>query len=74
MAVSKNWQGKQIGKKLALAAIEYAKSRNANEIVLETSRKLEAAVALYQQLGFVTEGKLTDSKYERSTIKMKLAL
>ncbi len=74
MAVTESAQGKQIGKKLALAAIEFSKNKNARELVLETSRKLESAVALYQKLGFVIESKLGTSKYERPTIKMKLTL
>jgi DNA-binding MarR family transcriptional regulator/ribosomal protein S18 acetylase RimI-like enzyme len=74
MAVSKDSQGKQIGKKLALSAIDFAKNKNANEIVLETSRKLESAVALYKKLGFITESKLLSSEYERATIHMKLKL
>ncbi len=34
MAVNENYQGKQIGKKLALAAIEAPKLRKANKIIL----------------------------------------
>lgn len=74
MAVTESAQGKQIGKKLALAAIHFSQNNNAKELVLETSRKLESAVALYQKLGFVIESKLGSSKYERPTIKMKLRL
>lgn len=74
MAVTQKSQGKQIGKKLAHAAIEFAKNKNAREVTLETSRKLEPALALYHQLGFIIESKLTVSKYERGTITMKLDL
>lgn len=74
MAVTESAQGRQIGKKLALAAIEFSKRKHAEELVLETSRKLESAVALYHKLGFVTDSKLGSSKYERPTIKMKLFL
>jgi len=74
MAVSQNSQGKQIGKKLALAAIEFAKRKNARKVVLETSRKLEAALALYHKLGFIIESKLAPSKYQRTTIQMTLDL
>lgn len=74
MAVTARAQGKQIGKKLALAVIEFSKNKNAKEIVLETSRKLQSAMALYQKLGFVTESKLMPGKYERCTITMKLNL
>jgi DNA-binding MarR family transcriptional regulator/N-acetylglutamate synthase-like GNAT family acetyltransferase len=74
MAVKENSQGKQIGKKLGLAVIAFAKKNDAKEIVLESSRKLESAMALYRKLGFAIESKITPSKYERETVKMKLSL
>ena len=74
MAVTERSQGKQIGKRLALAAIDFCKKNKAKELTLETSRKLEQAMGLYQKLGFVIESKLSPSKYERCTIQMKLIL
>jgi DNA-binding MarR family transcriptional regulator/predicted GNAT family N-acyltransferase len=74
MAVNEKSQGKQIGKKLALAVIEFSKKRKAKKIVLDTSRKLEPALALYHKLGFVIESKLSAGKYHRTTIQMKLDL
>jgi DNA-binding MarR family transcriptional regulator len=74
MAVNQKSQGKQIGRKLGLAAIEFCKNKNAKEIVLDTSRKLEPALALYRKLGFVIESKLSPSKYARTTVQMKLLL
>lgn len=75
MAVTEKVQGKQIGKKLALAVIGFAYSKGARRIVLETSRKLGPAVNLYTNLGFeyVKTGP-AESKYKRTTIKMKLDL
>ena len=75
MAVTEKAQGRQIGKKLALAVIGFAYSKGAKQIILETSRKLGPAVNLYTGLGF--EYIKTDrdkSKYKRTTIKMKLDL
>jgi DNA-binding MarR family transcriptional regulator/N-acetylglutamate synthase-like GNAT family acetyltransferase len=76
MAVAEKSQGKQIGKKLALSAIELAKSKNAKKIFLETSKKLTAACNLYSKLGFeqvpYPEGE--QIKYRRCTIKMELEL
>jgi ribosomal protein S18 acetylase RimI-like enzyme len=72
MAVNETYQGKQIGKKLALAAIEEAKSKKANKIILYSNTKLEPAIALYRKLGF--EEVPLDGPYKRSDIKMELRL
>lgn len=76
MAVTEKAQGRQIGKKLALAAIDRAKKDNADLIFLETSTRLQAACGLYKKLGFeqveYDEGEA--SKYGRASIKMKLKL
>lgn len=72
MAVNENYQGKQIGKKLALAAIEEAKAKNANKIILYSNTKLATAITLYRKLGFVEVP--LDGPYKRSDIKMELKL
>lgn len=74
MAVTQDHQGKQIGKKLGFAAIDFCKNKNAKEITLETSMKLITALALYQKLGFAIEKRNTPSKYERGTVFMRLKL
>ena len=74
MAVTEKAQGRQAGKKLALAAIGFAYSKGAKTLYLETSRKLIAAVNLYEKLGFEYVPHNADSKYKRETIKMKLDL
>ncbi|MFA5012740.1 MAG: GNAT family N-acetyltransferase [Ignavibacteria bacterium] len=76
MAVSEEYQGKEIGKKLAKEAIKKAVSLGAVKIVLETSLKLEKAVKLYKKLGFeeVNYDANTKTRYERPTIKMELNL
>jgi DNA-binding MarR family transcriptional regulator/GNAT superfamily N-acetyltransferase len=74
MAVTEKAQGKQLGRKLALTAIAYARERQASQLVLETSHKLLPALELYRQLGFVPEPGLPRSKFSRSTVKMKLKL
>jgi serine phosphatase RsbU (regulator of sigma subunit)/ribosomal protein S18 acetylase RimI-like enzyme len=73
MAVSENYQGRQIGKKIALEAIERAKSLGAKKIVLETNNMLNKAVNLYKKLGFTEVKYETDDKslYERPTFKME---
>ena len=74
MAVTEKARGKQAGKKLALAAIGFAYSKGAKFLVLETSQKLHAAVGLYENLGFEYISNDGVSKYERTTIKMKMDL
>lgn len=74
MAVTEKFQGRQIGKKLALTAIGFAVSKKAKVIVLETSNKLMAALNLYKKLGFEQIPNDHPEKYKRCTIKMKLEI
>jgi putative acetyltransferase len=53
MAVAKESRGQQVGRKLALAAIEQAKEADAKKLVLLTSPRLTAACNLYRSLGFI---------------------
>jgi DNA-binding MarR family transcriptional regulator/N-acetylglutamate synthase-like GNAT family acetyltransferase len=76
MAVTEKAQGRQVGKRLALVAIEKAKSLGGRTILLNTNSKLVVANNLYRQLGFVQ----IDPKprkglgYRRPTITLKLDL
>jgi ribosomal protein S18 acetylase RimI-like enzyme len=72
MAVQENFRGLNVGKKLAYAAIEEAKRRGAEKIILYSNTRLETAIALYRKIGF-TEVPL-DGPYKRSDIKMELLL
>ena len=76
MAVSESFQGRHIGKELALNAIGIASATKAKKIELETSLKLEKAVNLYRKLGFkeVKYSKNDNTRYERPTIKMELKI
>jgi DNA-binding MarR family transcriptional regulator/L-amino acid N-acyltransferase YncA len=74
MAVAPEFQGRQAGKKLTLAAIEMAKTKKARELVARTSPKLEAANKLYRSLGFEYGGKDKSHDYQRPTILLKLNL
>jgi ribosomal protein S18 acetylase RimI-like enzyme len=74
MGVTEKYQGKQIGKKLALTVIGFAVAKNAKSIFLETSNKLTAALSLYKKLGFEQVPNDKPEKYRRCTIKMKLDL
>ncbi|HMS65716.1 MAG TPA: helix-turn-helix domain-containing GNAT family N-acetyltransferase [Ignavibacteria bacterium] len=74
MAVSEKFQGKQIGKCLALAAIEKVKSLKAEILFLETNSTLIPALNLYRKLGFIQVEQRNQSEYKRSTLKMELDL
>ena len=72
MGVTAKYQGRQIGKKLALTVIGFAVAKNAKSVFLETSSKLTAALNLYKKLGFEQVPNDHPEKYKRCTIKMKL--
>ncbi len=76
MAVSPAARGRGIGRRLAGAVIAAARARGAPQLFLETSPKLEAAIGLYESLGFrrVPEGPLGPAKYRRCSIAMILDL
>jgi len=52
MAVTEKYQGLKIGEKLAIVAIDKARSLGEKSIFLETNSKLVHAIKLYKKLGF----------------------
>jgi ribosomal protein S18 acetylase RimI-like enzyme len=72
MAVDEKFQGKKIGRSLAMAALAEAKQAGAKKIFLYSNTKLLPAIALYRKLGF-REVPL-DGPYKRTDIKMELIL
>jgi ribosomal protein S18 acetylase RimI-like enzyme len=76
MAVTRQAQGRQAGRKLALAAIERAKKVGAKRLVLMTSPQLTAASNLYRSLGFaeVSLAQPWATAYKRESIAMTLDL
>ena len=75
MAVTEKVQGKQIGKRLGLAIIDKAKSLSATKLVLESNKKLDKALNLYRNLGFVERSRpFQKSAYQRSDVYMELEL
>jgi ribosomal protein S18 acetylase RimI-like enzyme/predicted transcriptional regulator len=52
VSVSEKYQGRQIGKKLAIEAIDRVKTKGAEKIFLETNRELTEEIRLYRKLGF----------------------
>lgn len=74
MAVSPEFRGRQVGRKLALAAIGKAKELGAGQLIARTSPKLEAANRLYRSLGFKYSGQDSSQDYQRQTVVLKLNL
>jgi GNAT superfamily N-acetyltransferase len=56
MYVREAFRGTGLGRRLALAIVEQARSRNYGRIVLDTLPKLAPAIALYRDLGFRQTG------------------
>lgn len=74
MAGAENYRGCRIGQRLAIHAIETARSLGAGALVLYTSPKLEAALALYRKLGFAEVPFQEQSRFDRPTLMMQLKL
>ena len=73
MAVSPNIQGKGIGKKLCVAAIDYARQLGIKTIWLESNRVLTPALTMYASVGF-REVPSIPTPYARADIRMEMAL
>lgn len=73
MAVDDAYQGRQIGKKLGEAALDWARRRGAREVFLESNRRLSPALSLYQRLGF-QEVAMIETPYARADIRMSILL
>ncbi len=69
MTVSEQHQGKQIGKKLCIHAVEKARQAGAKQVYLETNSRLLPAIALYQKVGF-RKVAMGHSPYQRADVKM----
>lgn len=72
MAVDERFRGKKVGLKLAEAAIDKAKARGADRIILYSNTILAPAIELYRKIGFNEIP--VDGPYKRSNIKMELML
>jgi GNAT superfamily N-acetyltransferase len=74
MAVSKSHQGLKIGQDLLVFAIQFAKSKNWNTLLLYSSTKLDTALHIYKKFGFKEVTLENNNIYLRSDIKMELIL
>jgi len=70
MAVDEKFQGRKVGRALAVAAIQKAGKLGGKKIILYSNTILVPAIALYRNLGFREVP--IDGPYKRSNIKMEL--
>lgn len=74
MAVADSHQGRGIGEQLGRALIAWATTSGATMLHLETNRRLDSAIRLYERLGFVHAVSPTPSEYARADVYMELVL
>jgi putative acetyltransferase len=76
MAVAPEAQGRGIGRKLLVAAIERARELGATSLFLGSNTKLASAVHLYESVGFthVPPEQIAPMPYERADVFMELVL
>lgn len=73
MAVDPGTQGKGIGKKLCVAAIDYARQLGVKTVWLESNRILTPALTMYASVGF-REVPSVPTPYSRADIRMEMVL
>lgn len=74
MAVSPSAQGRGHGDRLLRAAIAFAREAGGEELVLSSNTKLGPALRLYEKHGFTALPHITDTRYSRVNIEMRLPL
>lgn len=74
MAIIPEHQGKNLGQKLMVHAIEFAKQQDWKSLILYSNRKLQNAVYIYFKYGFEEIPIEQNNPYSRGDIKMKLDL
>lgn len=74
MAVAPAARGHGLGDRLMAACVEFARSRGAERIILESNTKQEAAINLYRKFGFVEIPLDPNSHFVRANIRMELAI
>ncbi|MCM3869182.1 MAG: GNAT family N-acetyltransferase [Pyrinomonadaceae bacterium] len=74
LTVDESVRGRGIGLQLSETVIAWARERGAERVVLVSSTKLEAALRLYERLGFEYRQLPADTGYETADIFMELTL
>jgi len=74
MAVTESYRGNGIGRRILERAISEARASGARRLYLETNRKMQPAIRLYESLGFrhVPPERLVPSSYARCDVYMEL--
>jgi GNAT superfamily N-acetyltransferase len=76
MAVAESYRGNGIGRRLLEKAIAEARALGAHRLYLETNRKMQPAIRLYESLGFrhLPPERIVPSPYARANVYMELFL
>jgi ribosomal protein S18 acetylase RimI-like enzyme len=74
MAVAPKFHGRKLGDLLMRACIEFAKTMDAERIILESNTKQAAAISLYRKHGFTETPLDPNSQFTRANIRMQLAI
>ena len=74
MAITPSAQGKKLGQKLLTYAIDYARNKGWNKLIIYSNRKLENAIYIYKKYGFEEIPIEENNPYARGDIKMQLLL
>lgn len=74
MGVTKAARGLGIGRKLAEALITIARGKGVPKLYIASNRKLDRAITLYKNLGFIETQDSADPRYKRANITLELPL
>lgn len=74
LAVDARVQGHGLGRRLTEIAVAWAKGHGAQKVILLSSTKLQAALRLYERLGFQYRPLPADPGYQTADIYMELSL
>jgi putative acetyltransferase len=74
MAVTESYRGNGIGRRILERAISEARASRASRLYLETNRKMQPAIRLYESLGFrhLPPERIVPSAYARADVYMEL--
>lgn len=74
MAVTPEYQGKNIGQKLMEHTLDFARKQGWKRLIIYSNRKLENAIYIYKKYGFTEIPIESNNPYARGDIKLKLEL
>ena len=74
MAVTPDHQGLGLGRRLLESCLDFARGKDAAEVLLVTNSVLEPAVTLYESFGFRPLERMEDRRYSRGNLEMRLRL